>query len=82
MESRSLHVWRLKFIALSLLAMTAYGCAEDVASRERPTRTEPVTLVDPTDPNQASKVVPGAIQPPHATDSLPGNPGSGLTKPN
>ena len=82
MAPRSLHVWRLEFIALSLLAAALYGCAEGYPSRERPTRTEPVTLVDPTDPNQASKVVPGAIQPPHATDSLPGNPGSGLTKPN
>jgi len=82
MAPRSLHLWRLKFMGLTLLAAVLSGCAEDPSSRERSTRPEPpVTLVDPTDPNQASKVVPGAIQPPHATDSMPGNLG-GLTKPN
>src|SRR5690242_8335870 len=56
MAPRSLHLWRLKFMGLTLLAAVLSGCAEDPSSRERSTRPEPpVTLVDPTDPNQASK---------------------------
>jgi hypothetical protein len=73
----------MEFVAMWLLAAAFYGCVEDTPSRERSARPEtPITLVDPTDPKEATKVVPGAIQPPHATDSLPGNPGFGLTKPN
>ena len=75
-------VWRMELVALSLLAAAFYGCVEDGARSTRQGGETPVNLVDPTDPREATKVVPGAIQPPHATDSMPGHPGSGLTKPN
>ena len=75
-------VWRMELVALSLLAAAFSGCVADGPRSTRQGGEAPVNLVDPTDPREASKVVPGAIQPPHATDSMPGNPGSGLTKPN
>jgi len=85
MESQSLTGWRTDLLALSMLMAMFCGCVEESRSRvgeaEQPGET-PVKLVDPTDPQQAPKVVPGAIQPPHATDDLPGHSGLGLTKPN
>jgi len=84
MIPRSLTDWRTELLALSLLAVTFSGCVEESRSRGGTAQQPgdvPVKLVDPTDPKEASKIVPGAIQPPHATD-MPGHPGLGLTKPN
>jgi hypothetical protein len=83
MGSQSLMGWRTDLLALSMLMAMFCGCVEESRSRvgeaEQPGE---IKLVDPTDPKEAPKVVPGAILPPHATDDLPGHTGLGLTKPN
>src|SRR5678815_5045154 len=75
MLPQSVMKWRTELLALSLLMATFSGCVEESRSRgvtSGQPGDAPVKLVDPLDPQAAPKIVPGVIQPPHATDGMPG----------